>query len=105
MHLLENPSAPCAHCGDGRANPEKRFVDLERDLNWNDPLILCEDCILILAGLLGLPTPDVMTVLKGKVRRAEENEHEARVELDSFRRRAAKLGLSVIKEDKAQHAA
>lgn len=103
MHLIEHTPAPCAHCGNGNTSDRRdpiRWVDLERDINWNDPLILCEDCILMLAGLIGLPTPDVLETLRGEVASLKRAKHDVEAERDTMKRRAKRLGITFDTEAK-----
>jgi hypothetical protein len=82
MHLLEITPAPCTHCGRGNTSSTSadpvRFVDFERDINWNDPLILCEDCIANAGGLVGMASKDTLNEMKLEVKKAKRETHDAK---------------------------
>jgi hypothetical protein len=103
MHLIEVTPMPCMICGTGNVpgpNGERRqFIDLERDTFWDDQAIICEDCGLKIAGLLGTPSPEELSSAKLKLREADETIHALRVEMDSMKRRATKLGIRILTDD------
>lgn len=98
MRITEATPAPCALCGAGNTptndGQRRRFVDLERDVNWNDPLILCEDCVMKTGALLGMVGPDSLAGERSRIRGLEKALHESKTEMDAMKRRAKKLGMS-----------
>jgi hypothetical protein len=103
MHLIEVTPQPCMICGTGNTptndGSRRQFIDLERDTFWDDPAIICEDCALRIAGLVGAPSPEEIQQAKAEVRRLKTSLHEARTELDANKRRAKKLGIQFVDED------
>jgi hypothetical protein len=91
MRLTENPAGPCIVCGCGKgdtsAGVRRRFVDLERDVAWDEPAIICEDdCdkIGVLAGLLSREAAqEYERIINGKDREI----HSLKADLDAMRRR------------------
>ena len=95
MRLIEATPAPCISCGRGNGNSDDRprFADLERDVNWNEPVILCEDCVMKLGGLMGMLGEDARKDLLREVRKAQTELHDLRAEVDTMKRRAKRLGI------------
>lgn len=94
MHLVEVAPAPCLVCGRGNTpngddHSAPRFVDLERDVNWNDPAILCEDCSLKVGTLIGMLTPDDKLDHDRVVAAKDKEIHRLKTEVDSLHRRYA----------------
>lgn len=104
MRILEVTPAPCLICGAGntpdRNQERRRFVDLERDVNWNDPAILCEDCLANAAGLIGMLSKDTLREMKVQLREKDKELHDAKVEMDQMKRRAKRLGVEFTKPEK-----
>jgi hypothetical protein len=102
MHLIEITPAPCLNCGKGNAEnrhgERPQFVDLERDTNWNDPAILCEDCCISIGALIGMVSPDQVKDLRLQLRRKDHDIHAIRAEKDEMQRRAKKLGFEFVEE-------
>jgi hypothetical protein len=98
MHLIEVTPQPCMVCGAGNTPAQdgthRQFVDLERDTFWDDPAVICEDCGLKIAGLLGTPSPEELHTANQRVREADVIIHDLRVEIDSMKRRATRLGIT-----------
>jgi hypothetical protein len=100
MHLIEVTPAPCSHCGRGNTQSMSsleeplRFVDLERDINWNDPLILCEDCIAKVAGMVGMASKDSLRELQREITRVNKELHDTKAEKENMERRAHRLGMT-----------
>jgi hypothetical protein len=105
MHLIEVTPQPCMVCGTGntpgRDGERRQFIDLERDTFWDDPAILCEDCGLKIAGLLGTPSPEMLSDANKIVREQKEEIHTLRVQIDGMKRRATRLGISFLPGDEA----
>jgi len=103
MHLIEITPQPCMVCGSGNTpgpNGERRqFIDLERDTFWDDPAIICEDCGLKIAGLLGTPSPEELQRAAARISKLTTQAHDLKVEIDSMKRRARKLGISFVPEE------
>lgn len=99
MRIVQAPDAPCTYCGQGNTptndGSARRFLDLERDVNWNDPLIFCEDCALTIGGMMGLLSPDTFDKLRAEVRVAQRETHQVKTELDGLKRRATRLGIEL----------
>jgi hypothetical protein len=98
MHLLEVTHYPCVLCGRGNApdpsGDTPRFVDLERDVNWNDPVIICEDCVSQIGALVGLASRETLQELEADVQARDHTIHELRAEIDGIKRRAKRLGIA-----------
>lgn len=105
MHLVEIAAMPCMICGQGNTptndGSPRRFIDLERDTFWDDPAILCEDCGLRIAGLLGTPSPEELQGAQREVRALRDANHELRTQLDRTKVRARRLGIQLLDEDTA----
>jgi hypothetical protein len=105
MHKLEITTAPCLICGTGNTpkndGTRREFVDLEREVNWNDPAILCEDCLMQAAALIGMLSPDVLQEMKAEMRAKDREVHDVKVEMDRMKRRAKKLGIAFEKPESA----
>jgi len=105
MRLLEVTPAPCMLCGSGNTydsrGDRRRFLDMERDVNWNDPAILCEDCGTKVGVLFGLLTPDYIEEVKIDLKKAGQLIHDQQAQMDDMRRRAKRLGLVFDEESKA----
>lgn len=103
MRLLEVTPAPCLICGKGNtpdSNGDRlKFVDLERDVNWNDPAILCEDCLANAAGLVGMLSKDTLREMKVQLREKDKELHDAKVAMDQMKRRAKRLGVEFTKPE------
>jgi hypothetical protein len=97
MKLIEVTPYPCLYCGQGNGHHKdgsrRRFVDLERDVNWNDPVILCEDCATMVGTAIGLLSPDTIAETKAELRAKAEEIHELKATQDEMKRRATKLGM------------
>ena len=94
MHLVEITPAPCLVCGRGNTpngddRQMPRFVDLERDVNWNDPAVLCEGCAVIVGTLVDMLTPDDKRDHDRVVAKKDKEIHRLNTELDSLHRRYA----------------
>lgn len=104
MHLIEVTPAPCAHCGAGNATDpqgnKRQFIDLERDINWNDPLILCEDCIIKLGGMIGMLSTDTLQTMRMEIANRERELSKKDAEIDTMKRRAKKLGIEFTTKEK-----
>lgn len=97
MHLIETTPAPCNVCGRGNtpdANGERpQFVDFERDINWNDPLIICEDCVAKAGGLVGMASKEMLETAKQEVREKDKELHAAQAKMDQMERTARRIGV------------
>ena len=92
MHTLEITPAPCLVCGRGNTpngddGTRPTFVDLERDVNWNDPAIICEDCVVTAAALVGMMSPDDVADLRHQLRNKDQKIHTLNAEIDSLHRK------------------
>jgi|SRR5262252_287760 len=109
MHLIEHTPQPCMVCGAGNTpdahGDRRQFIDLERDTFWDDPAVICEDCGLKIAGLLGTPSPEMLYEAKQNLRKKDEEIHALRTEIDGMKRRATRLGISFIPDDEETAAA
>jgi hypothetical protein len=98
MHLIETTNAPCLVCGRGNTPDARgdrpRFVDLERDVNWNDPAILCEDCTAKAGGMIGMASLDSLRTLRRELADRDRQIHELKADMDNMSRRARRLGMS-----------
>jgi hypothetical protein len=100
MHLIEITPMPCMVCGAGNTPTQdgspRQFIDLERDTFWDDPAVLCEECCLKISGLMGAPSADELNEYRTQVRTLKVELHEARVQIDKTKQRAAKLGIEFV---------
>ena len=98
MHIIEVTPAPCNICGKGNTADARgdrpRFVDFERHINWNDPLILCEDCVAQAGGLVGMASNEVLATMNRQLRDKDKELHELKAEMDNRPRRAKRLGIT-----------
>jgi hypothetical protein len=102
MHLIEVTPAPCLNCGRGNVTDDRdpvRFVDLERDINWNDPAILCEDCIAKMGGMVGMLSLDERAGLRQEIRTLQTEIHDLKAKNDSMERRARRIGMQFASTD------
>jgi hypothetical protein len=103
MHLIEVTPQPCMICGAGNTPSQdgthRQFIDLERDTFWDDPAVICEDCGLKIAGLLGTPSPEELHTAHAQVREARSEIHTLRAEIDGMKRRATRLGITFLPDD------
>lgn len=102
MHLIETTPCPCCVCGRGNASDghgdRPKFVDFERDINWNDPLIMCEDCVANAGGLVGMASTEMLNTIKQEIREKDRELHEAQVKMETMQRRARRLGVEFTGE-------
>lgn len=101
MRILESAPAPCLVCGRGNAQgsfseDRPRFLDLERDVNWNDPAILCEDCCMQIGGMIGMLSGEERNALRLEKQNVEAHLHEVQSQADAMKRRAKKLGIEFV---------
>lgn len=100
MKLVEIAPGPCTNCGQGngvdRNGDRLRFVDLQRDINWNDPVVICEECAMKIGGLIGMLSQDTLKDLNRMVAKAEQEIHDTNAAMDEMRARAKKLGISFV---------
>jgi len=105
MKLLTITNHPCLLCGAGNtpnAHGETReFVDLEREVNWNDPVILCEDCVTKTASVIGMLSKDDRAALRLEIKERDRRIHDLQVEIDDFNRRATRLGIKFFDDDQS----
>lgn len=106
MHVIEITPQPCMVCGMGNTptadGARRQFVDLERDTFWDDPAVLCEDCCLKIAGLMGTPSPEELARADVKIAGLTRELHTLRVEMDSMKRRARRLGIDFLPDEVAE---
>lgn len=102
MHLIEVTHFPCVLCGRGNtpdpSGDRPRFVDLERDVNWNDPVILCEDCVSRIGALVGLAGKETVQEIEAENSLKDVQIHDLKVELDEVKARARRLGVEFVRE-------
>lgn len=103
MKLLEITPAACLICGMGNTptsdGERRRFVDLERDVNWNDPAILCEDCLAKAGSLVQMLSKDSLLEMRRELRKRDGEIHELKAEIDGMKRRAKKAGVIFTKPE------
>lgn len=97
MRILEVTPSPCLLCGTGNVprsdKAPRRFLDLERDTHWDDPAVLCEDCVLRAGAMLGMLSIDALKNHKRDLKKKEQEIHDLNAEIDSMKRRARKAGM------------
>lgn len=105
MHLIEVTPQPCMICGTGNVptndGSPRQFIDLERDTFWDDPAIICEDCALRIAGLVGAPSAEELNGKNKEIRELKAENHDLRAQIDRTKVRARKLGIQFV-EDEAE---
>jgi hypothetical protein len=101
VHLIEVTHFPCVLCGRGNtpdpSGDKPRFVDLERDVNWNDPVIICEDCVSQIGAMVGLASKELLQEKEAEVAARNTRIHDLEAEIDAMKRRARKLGVEFTK--------
>ena len=99
MHLISVAPFPCTVCGSGNVprndGGENVFVDLERDVNWNEPVILCEDCAIKVGSIVGMLTTTDKKDLDKTIAARDKTIHELQSEIDGLRK------LSINRKKKA----
>jgi hypothetical protein len=102
MRMLEVTPAPCIHCGKGNTPNNQgdlpRFVDLERDVNWDEPVIVCEDCVMKLGGMMGMLSEETRKDFLREVKAAQKELHELQAQMDKMKRRAKRLGIEFVEK-------
>jgi hypothetical protein len=92
MHLIEVAPFPCTVCGRGNVprndGGKNVFVDLERDVNWNEPVILCEDCAIAVGSIVGMLTTTDKQDLDKVIEKRDKTIHELQADNDALRRTA-----------------
>lgn len=105
MHKIEITPAPCLICGRGNTpnndGTRMEFVDLEREVNWNDPAILCSDCLMNAASLIGMLSPDTLVEMKQQMREKDKEVHAIKADMDKMKKRAKRLGIEFVKPEAA----
>jgi hypothetical protein len=105
MHKIEITPAPCMVCGTGNTpngdGSRREFVDLERDVNWNDPAIICGDCLMNASSLIGMASPDTLQTLRRELREKDRELHATKAQMDTMKKRAKKLGVEFVKPESA----
>jgi hypothetical protein len=100
MHLIEVTHYPCVLCGRGNtpdpSGDRPRFVDLERDVNWNDPVILCEDCVSQIGALVGLAGKETVQEMEAEIAAKDQEIHDLNAEIDTMKRRAKRMGVEFV---------
>lgn len=103
MHKVEITPAPCTSCGmgntPGKDGQPREFVDFERDVNWNDPVIICGDCLMNAGSLIGMVSPDTLQTMRAELREKDRELHAAKAQMDTMKRRAKKLGVEFVKPE------
>lgn len=101
MHLKQVTPVPCTVCGKGNTprndGLDNVFVDLERDVNWNDPVILCEDCAVKVGAIVGMLTPDARNDLENIIKKKDKEIHDLKADLDLARVKAVRVRQSRTK--------
>lgn len=85
MHLVERmTSTPpnCMVCGRGNTPDEGGnigpFLDLERDVNWDDSTYLCSTCGTAIGAMFGMQTADDVLHFRRQIRQLKRDLHEER---------------------------
>src|SRR4051812_40602833 len=95
MRLVERMTGSppnCFNCGkgntpDGDTGEIGPFLDLQREVNWDDDVYLCEDCALEIGAIFGMKTPDEVQDLERAVRKLKKQIHDLNAEMDVRKRR------------------
>jgi hypothetical protein len=102
VHLIEVTPVPCLICGRGNAEnrhgERPRFIDLERDVSWDDPAIICEDCAISIGGMIGMHSIDSIKDMRREVKTLRRQMHTQAAQMDSMRRRAKKIGFEFAED-------
>lgn len=92
MHLIQITPSPCTVCGKGNTpnsdGSENVFVDLERDVNWNDPVILCEECAVRVGSIVGMLTTTDKDDYDRLISKKDKEIHELKAESEALRTQA-----------------
>lgn len=87
MHLVERMTQTppnCMVCGKGNTPDEAGeigpFLDLERDVNWDDSTYLCKNCGTAIGAIFGMQTEDDALGYRREIRRLRRDLHEAKAE-------------------------
>jgi hypothetical protein len=85
MHMVERMTQTppnCMVCGKGNTPDESGnigpFLDLERDVNWDDSTYLCATCGTAIGAQFGMLLPDDVLGLRREIRRLKRDLHEAK---------------------------
>lgn len=103
--MTQNPPV-CLHCGSGNvedhAGQIPRAIDLEREVNWGDSTYLCENCGLLVAGLLDCITRDQYQELERTISSLKTERHELKAQLQGQKRRTTAImqGKKALQEEK-----
>jgi hypothetical protein len=104
--MTQNPPV-CLHCGSGNvedsAGQMPRAIDLEREVNWGDSTYLCENCGLLVAGLLDCITKEQYQDLERTIKSLREQLHESKALYQGQKRRTTAIleGKKAIQEERA----
>jgi hypothetical protein len=92
----------CLYCGKGNIPNNDRtigpFVDLERDVNFNETVYVCEKCALRVGSCVGMITADEQRELNDQIKKLEKELHNTEAKLDKRTRQRdlARKRLSVV---------
>ena len=100
----------CLSCGRGNTPdaPDSMddfwVLDLERDVNWGDPVYICKYCCKLIAEEAGHVDLEALDEQKAIVKQHLRTIHDLEAERDSLRRRfrTARVGQKAHKSGKRQ---
>lgn len=117
MQLVEKMTmAPntCLVCGRGNSTKNSKgengpYVDLQRDVNWNETVYICETCALEVGNCVGMITADEQRELNERIALLKRKLHSVLAKLDKTERkrqiaekklRVVGTSISVIRDEK-----
>jgi len=95
MRLVERMTGSppnCFNCGkgntpDGDTGEIGPFIDMQREVDWNDDVYLCTDCAVEIGAIVGCKTPDEVLGLERKVAALRKKLHNLQGEVEMRKRR------------------
>lgn len=100
MRVVEITPAPCIVCGagNGETSPgvRRRFVDLERDVSWDEPAMICEDDVTKIGVLMGLLSKETAQEYERIIRAKDKEIHELKADVDTQRTRLRRARQAAV---------
>lgn len=95
MQLVEKMTMQphtCLYCGRGNSTTNTKgengpYVDLQRDVNFNETVYICETCALEVGSLVGMITADDRRELIRKLKGLSKKCHNLEADLEKMTRR------------------
>jgi hypothetical protein len=82
----------CFNCGkgntpDGDSGEIGPFLDMQREVNWDDDVYLCTDCATEIGAMVNMLTKDEVQDLERKNKQLKKKVHDLEAEMDIRKRR------------------